>query len=128
MLAQDGLHLKNVPMDLVGTFIKLPAYLLPPEYTSATEEVRVDSVPWLVTSMAAYICDSSPVPFIARNAEKYYKQAEMYMKTMRENNRHSQILSLKRTNKNTITSLSEAIEAGVGIGGGSFDSVDGGGF
>lgn len=128
MLASDGLHLSNVENDMVGLHIKLPAYLLPEEYTSATATVRCDSIPWLVTSMAAYICDSSPVPFIARNAERFYKQAEVYMKTMRDNNRHSQVLSLKKTNNNTITTLSEAIAAGVGIGGGSFDNVDGGGF
>jgi len=126
MLAQDGLHLKTISADLVGTNIQLPAYLLPPVYTLSTETVRVDSIPWLVTAMSAFICDASPVPFIARNAERFYKQAEVYMKTMRDNNRHSQILSLKRTNSNSITSLSQAIEAGVGIGGGSFDNIDGG--
>lgn len=127
MLASDGLHLKSAPEELVGLHIQLPAYLLPAEYTLATETVRVDSIPWLVTSMAAFICDASPVPFIARNAEKFYKQADIYMKTMRENNRHSQMLSIKATSNNTITSLSQAIEAGVGIGGGSFDIIDGGG-
>jgi len=126
MLASDGLHLKNVSDEIVGTSIQLPAYLLPPKYTSATETVRIDSVPWLVASMSAFICDSSPVPFIARNAEKFEKQAEKYMKTMRSNNRHSQMLSIKGTGSSTITSLSQAIEAGVGIGGGSFDSIDGG--
>lgn len=126
MLAADGLHLKSVPSDLVGTFIRLPAYLLPEAYATGSQTVRVDSLPWLITSMAAFICDASPVPFIARNADKYYKQAEIYMKTMRSNNRHTQILSVKGTTNRTITSLSQAIEAGVGIGGGSFDSIDGG--
>lgn len=126
MLASDGLHLKSVSEDLVGTHIQLPAYLLPPVYSSAATTVRVDSVPWLVTSMAAFICDASPVPFIARNADKYYKQADIYMKTMRENNRHRQTLSIKGTNNMQITSLSQAIAAGVGIGGGSFDIIDGG--
>lgn len=128
MLAQDGLHLKRVENDMVGLLIQLPAYLLPPTYTTATEEVGIDSATWLVTAMAADICDASPVPFIARNADKFYKQAEVYMKTMRSNNRHRQILTLKKTNNNTITTLSEAIAAGVGIGGGSFDNVDGGTF
>lgn len=128
MLASDGLHLKKVDMDMVGLHIQLPAYLLPATYTTASQTVRIDSATWLVTAMAADICDASPVPFIARNADKFYKQAEIYMKTMRDNNRHRQILTLKRTNNNTITTLSEAIAAGVGIGGGSFDSIDGGGF
>lgn len=128
MLASDGLHLKTVPEELVGTFIQLPAYLLPPTYTSASQEVRIDSTTWLVTAMAADICDASPVPFIARNADKFYKQADIYMKTMRSNNRHRQILSLKPTNMKTITTLSQAIEAGVGIGGGSFNNIDGGSF
>lgn len=126
MLASDGLHLKNISDELIGAHIQLPAYLLPEAYTTATQTVRCDSIPWLVTSMAAFICDASPVPFIARNAEKFQKQADIYMKTMRENNRHSQMLSIKGTGNSTITSLSQAIEAGVGIGGGSFDSIDGG--
>ena len=117
MLSTDGLHLKDVEDDIVGAYIQLPAYLLPPVYTSATETVRIDSVPWLVTAMAAFICDSSPVPFIARNADKFQKQADMYMKTMRDNNRHSQVMSIKGVTSETITSLSQAIDAGVGIGG-----------
>lgn len=128
MIASDGLHLKTVSNDMVGLHIQLPAYLLPPTYTTAGQTVRIDSVSWLIIAMAASIADASPVPFIARNADKFYKQAEIYMKTMRENNRHRQILSIKGTARRTITSLSEAIEAGVGIGGGSFDSVDGGTF
>ena len=126
MLASDGLHLKNASDEIVGAFIQLPAYLLPAAYTSATETVHIDSIPWLVTAMAAFLCDASPVPFIARNAEKFQKQADVLMKTMRSNNRHSQMLSIKGTGNSTITSLSQAIEAGVGIGGGSFDSIDGG--
>lgn len=127
MLASDGLHLKSVSEELIGTRIQLPAYLLPPEYSTPTQTVRIDSVPWLVASMAAFICDASPVPFIARNAEKFNKEAAIYMKTMRDNNRHSQMLSIKGPGSgSTITSLSQAIEAGVGIGGGSFDIIDGG--
>lgn len=128
MLASDGLHLKTVTDDIVGTKIQLPAYLLPPTYTSAATVVRVDSVPWLVASMAAFICDASPVPFIARNADKFAKEAAVYMKTMRGNNRHRQHLSLKRVSDKRLTSLSQAIELGVGIGGGSFDNLDGGAF
>lgn len=128
MLASDGLHLKNVSESIVGTSIQLPVYVLPPVYTAAAQEVRVDSIPWLVTSIAAFICDASPVPFIARNAEKFYKQSDVLMKSMRENNRHRQVLSIKKVGENSITSLSGAIEAGVGIGGGSFDDIDGGGF
>lgn len=128
MLASDGLHLKSVPDEIVGTEIQLPVYLLPPTYIAGAEEVRIDSVPWLITSMSASICDASPVPFIARNADKFYKQAEIFMKTMRENNRHKQTLSIKKVGSSDITSLSEAIEAGIGIGGGSFDDIDGGQF
>lgn len=126
MLASDGLHLKTAPIELNGTHIQLPAYLLPATYTTADQVVRVDSVSWLVTAMAAFICDASPVPFIARNAEKFAKEAAVYMKTMRDNNRHTQLMSIKRVSSPEITSLSQAIEAGVGIGGGSFDIIDGG--
>ncbi len=128
MLASDGLHLKSVPDEIVGAEIQLPVYLLPPTYAASTDEVRVDSVPWLVASMSAFICDASPVPFIARNAEKFYKQADIFMKTMRENNRHTQVMAIKKVGSSDITSLSEAIEAGIGIGGGSFDDIDGGSF
>lgn len=128
MLAADGLHLKSVPEELVGTFIRLPAYLLPPTYTTGSQTVRIDSIPWLIAEMSGFICDASPVPFIARNADKYHKEALVFMKTMRSNNRHSQILSVKGTSNRTITSLSQAIEAGIGIGGGSFNNIDGGGF
>jgi len=126
MLASDGLHLKTAPIELNGTHIQLPAYLLPATYTTGSQTVRVDSVTWLVAAMAAFICDASPVPFIARNADKFAKEAEKYMKTMRDNNRHSQLMSIKSTSSPNITSLSQAIEAGVGIGGGSFDIIDGG--
>lgn len=128
MIAGDSLHLKAVTPDISGTSIQLPVYMLPPKYVSANETVRVDSVPWLVTEMAAFVCDASPVPFIARNADKFSKQAAMLMKTMRENNRHSQILSIKRVGDKRFTSLSAAIDAGVGVGGGSFDDLDGGAF
>lgn len=127
MLASDGLHLKSVADEIIGASMQLPAYLLPPVYTSGAQEVRIDSVTWLVISMAAFICDASPVPFIARNAKGFKEEAKDYMKTMRENNRHRQLLSIKRVGNPEITSLTQAIEAGVGIGGGSFDDIDGGG-
>ena len=127
MLSSDGLHLKAVSDEIVDTAIQLPAYLLPPAYTTGSQVVRIDSVPWLIAAMAAFICDASPVPFIARNADKFAKQADILMKTMRDNNRHSQLLSIKRVASSEITSLTQAIEAGIGIGGGSFDNIDGGG-
>lgn len=127
-LSSSGLHLKNTSDTVVGSLIQLPVYLLPPKYTTAVQEVRVDSVPWLVTAMAAFICDASPVPFIARNADKFAKQADMLMKTMRSNNRHTQVLSIKKVGDRRFSSLSAAIDAGVGIGGGTFDGLDGGTF
>mgnify|MGYP007031250133 FL=1 len=81
--------------------------------------------------MAAFICDSSPVPFIARNADKYYKQAEPFMKAMRADNVRRQHLTIKRAGRpleQTYTSLSQAINAGVGVGGGNVDLIDGGTF
>lgn len=95
MLASDGLHLKAVTDDMIGASIKLPAYVDPPTYSDPTTVVRIDSVPWLVASMAAFICDSSPVPFIARNADKFDKEAQIYMKTMRADNRRAQHLIIK---------------------------------
>lgn len=94
-LFSDGLHLKGIVNEILGANIRLPVYVTPPQYTSASQNVMIDSTPWLITSMAAFICDASPVPFIARNADKYYKQAEIYMKEMRENNRHRQYLVIK---------------------------------
>ena len=124
----DGLYLKTVPDKIVGTRIRLPAYVKPAAYTTGSQRVKIDSTAWLVAAMAAFICDASPVPFIARNAEKFAKEADKYMKTMRLDNRRRQILSIKSPANRTITSLSEAIESGVGIGGGSFDNIDGGQF
>lgn len=128
MLAGDKIYFKTVTPDISGTSIQLPVYMLPPEYTSASQEVRIDSETWLITEMAAFICDASPVPFIARNADKFYKQSAILMKSMRQNNRHSQILSVKKVGDKRFTSLSSAIDAGVGVGGGSFDDLDGGQF
>ena len=128
MMVGDKLYLKEVKPEISGTSIQLPVYMMPPKYTSGSEEVRVDSVSWLVSAMAAFVADASPVPFIARNADKFAKEAAIFMKTMRENNRHAQILSIKRVGDKRFTSLSAAIDAGVGVGGGSFDDLDGGAF
>lgn len=95
-LVKDGLHLKSVPEEIVGTKIKLPVYVMPPEYTTATQEVRIDSTQWLVTAMAAFVASSSPVPFIARNADRYEKEAAVLMKDMKEQNRRRQHLVIKK--------------------------------
>lgn len=90
------LWLKATATKIVGATIRVPAYVDPAPYTTAAQVVVIDSVPWLVHTMAAFICDASPVPFIARNADKYYKLADVYMKEMRENNRKTQALMIKR--------------------------------
>ena len=95
MVAANGLNLKSAPASLVGTNIRVPAYVAPPKYATPEQVVNVDSDSWLSTYMAAFICDASPVPFIARNADKYYKQADILMKTMRDNNRKKQHLVIK---------------------------------
>lgn len=95
-VAGGNLYLKATEAKIIGTTIRVPAYVAPAPYTSAAQTVTVDSVPWLVTTMGAFICDASPVPFIARNADKYYKQADIYMKEMRENNRKTQALIIKQ--------------------------------
>lgn len=94
-VAGGKLWLKETPTKIVGATIRIPAYIDPAEYTTAAQAVLVDSVPYVVTSMAAFICDASPVPFIARNADKYYKEAAIFMKEMRENNRRNQALIIK---------------------------------
>ena len=96
MVAAGKLYLKQTEAEIVGTTIRLPVYQDPTPYTAANQTVTIDSVPWLVKSMAAFICDTSPVPFIARNADKYYKQADISMKEMRETNRRSQALMIKQ--------------------------------
>lgn len=98
MVAGSSLYLKATEAAIVGTTIRLPVYADPTPYTLGSQNVVIDSVPWLVCSMAAFICDSSPVPFIARNADKYYKEAAIFMKEMRENNRRTQALMLKKLN------------------------------
>lgn len=128
MYAAGRLYFKEIPEELDGFEIKLPAYRMPPTYATATQQVNVDSVAWLTTSMAAFICDSSPVPFIARNADKFAKQADVMMKDMRTNNKKRQHLVIKSTGSgaNQPESLSAAINIGVGIGG--IDGIDGGSF
>lgn len=131
-ITSGGLRLKTLAAEIIGTSIRLPAYVNPPLYTIASQVVKIDSVQWLVSYIAAFICDASPVPFIARNADKFYKQAEIFMKTMRDDNRHLQHLTIKRANQSigdqNFANLSQAINAGVGTGGGNLDFIDGGGF
>lgn len=114
------LYFKEIDESIVGYSIRLPAYVMPSEYTSGSQLVNIDNASWLSTYMAASICDASPVPFIARNADKFYKQADILMKSMKENNRHRQHLVIKRagsiTNGTKNTTLSAAIDAGIGIG------------
>lgn len=90
------LWFKSTPSKIVGATIRVPAYKDPAKYTSGAQVVAIDSVPWLVAEMSGFICDSSPVPFIARNADKYHKEALVFMKEMRENNRRTQTLTIKR--------------------------------
>ena len=98
MIAGGNIYLKATEAKIIGATIRIPVYVNPPVYTAASQQVAIDSVPWLVTTMAAFICDSSPVPFIARNADKFAKQAEIKMKEMRENNRRTQLLMVKKHN------------------------------
>lgn len=97
-LAGDKLHLKATESKIVGTTIRIPVYKDPAPYTAGNEQVVIDSVSWLVTSMAAFICASSPVPFIARNADRYEKEAAIFMKEMRDTNKQMQALVIKSLN------------------------------
>lgn len=97
-IAKGGIYFKAIDSKIVGTTIRIPAYVDPVPYTTGSQQVVIDSVPWLVRQMSASICDASPVPFIARNADKFYKQADFYMKEMRENNRRNQALIIKSLN------------------------------
>lgn len=96
MTTGDTLVLKTTPDTIVGMTIKLPVYEYPQKYTKPNDEVRIDSLAWLTCEMAGFLCDSSPVPFISRNADKYHKQAEIYMKRMRDENNHAQHIVLTR--------------------------------
>jgi hypothetical protein len=99
-VAGGKFYLKATEAKIVGTTIRIPAYVDPVPYTSASQEVVIDSVPWLVTAMAAFICSSSPVPFIARNAKDYAAEAKEFMKEMKENNKVTQNLIIKSLNAN----------------------------
>lgn len=125
-IAGDKIWLKATETKIVGTTIRIPVYVDPTPYTTAAQAVVIDSVPWLVASMSAFICDASPVPFISRNADKYYKEAAIFMKEMRENNRRTQALIIKRLGDGRFGSLSAAIDGGIGAGG--LVSIDGGEF
>lgn len=94
-IAGNKLWLKATEDKIVGTTIRMPVYKDPAPYTTADQQVIIDSVPWLVAEMAAFVCDASPVPFIARNADKFYKQSAVFMKEMRENNKRQQLLIIK---------------------------------
>lgn len=122
------LTFKDITDEMIGCSILLPAYVMPPVYTTGSQEVNIDSVAWLTAYMAASLCDASPVPFIARNADKFYKQAEILMKDMKANNNHNQSLIIKSTGAGNSrpASLSAAIDAGVGIGG--IAAINGGKF
>lgn len=97
-VAGGNLYLNATESKIVGTHIRIPVYKDPEPYATGDQTVVIDSVPWLVASMAAFICNASPVPFIARNADKFDKEAEKFMKEMRENNRRSQAIIIKRLN------------------------------
>ena len=132
VLVSDGLHLKTVPTKIVGCSIRLPVYVDPPSYANATAAtvVRIDSVPWLIAEMAGFICDASPVPFIARNADKYHKEAQIFMKTMKADNRHRQhlvIKSLTGANNGLPNSLFDLLGFSGIIGGSSGSGVIDGG-
>ena len=92
------LWFKATNSKIVGATIRVPAYKDPTKYTTGNQVVAIDNVPWLVAEMSGFICDSSPVPFIARNADKYHKEALIFMKEMRENNRRTQTLTIKKLN------------------------------
>lgn len=94
-IAGGKFYLKATSPSIIGATIRIPVYKDPAKYTSATQEVVVDSVPWLVTAMAAFICSSSPVPFIARNAKDYAAEAKELLKELRENNKVTQTLIIK---------------------------------
>jgi hypothetical protein len=108
-VANGKLYLKATEAKIIGTTIRIPAYVDPTPYTSATEEVIIDSLPWLITAMAAFICSSSPVPFIARNAKDYAAEAKEFMKEMRENNRLTQNLIIKSLSANTVHTWDDAL-------------------
>ena len=92
------LWLKATESKILGATIRIPVYQDPVPYTTGSQVVAIDSVPWLVAAMSAFISNASPVPFIARNAEKYDKEAAIFMKEMRENNRRTQALIIKSLN------------------------------
>ena len=125
-ISGDKIWLKATEDKIIGTTIRIPVYVDPTPYTTASQTVVIDSVPWLVASMAAFICDASPVPFISRNADKFYEEAKVFMKEMRETNRRNQMLIIKRLSDSRFSSLSAAIDSGIGAGG--LISIDGGDF
>lgn len=96
LVAGDGIYLKSTESKIIGTNIRIPAYVDPVPYTQGSQPVIVDSIPWVVASMASFICASSPVPFIARNADRYDKEAQILMKEMKSTNSRAQVLYIKR--------------------------------
>lgn len=104
MVVGGVLCLNDTPDTIVGATIRVPAYLRPDRYTKGNQDVTIDSTAWLIMYMSAILCDASPVPFIARNADNYRKQAMIFMKTMRSNNKHSQTAHVKKPGGSVIGS------------------------
>ena len=91
MLYNNGIRFKlPIAEEVIGCEVRMPAYQAPPKYTKPNETVVIDSIPWLISATSADLCYASPVPFIARNAVVFEKQAEEFMKTMKRNNNHRQ--------------------------------------
>jgi len=91
MLYNNGIRFKlPIAEEVIGCEVRMPAYQAPPKYTKPNETVIIDSIPWLISATSADLCYASPVPFIARNAVVFEKQAEEFMKTMKRNNNHRQ--------------------------------------
>lgn len=90
-IAGNNLLLKT-PIDdkLVGCKVRIPVYINPPLVSLPTDIPQIDSISWLIAACAADMSAASPVPFIARNAERFDKEADRAMLKMKQNNRISQ--------------------------------------
>lgn len=113
----EELHVRNISPSVEGTRIRIPVYNSTPQYKKGSNLVSSIIAPWLIEASAAAVCDTSPVPFIARNNKRHAELANEILKRLIEINNSSQkpiIRPIDRVENNNIPmeSLGQALFGG----------------
>jgi len=88
----NGLQIKQKEStsSIYGCDIYLPVFHKEKPLTTKTQVCRVDDPYWVIDIAAADLAATSPVEFIARNAQGYIKSANNRMIVMKKDNRGTQ--------------------------------------